>query len=76
MNMGFVVVMGIVAMGILTLALQNCQEAFWVRNKSRLSLTLNGIGTLLFIISSQPYAAAFLFVFLTIRVMILTKWKM
>jgi transcriptional regulator with XRE-family HTH domain len=71
----FVVVMGIVASGILTLALQNCQEAFWVKNKSKISLTFNGVGTLLFIISSQPYAAAFLFVFLAIRVRMLTKWQ-
>lgn len=71
----FVVVIGIIVSGISTLALQNCHEAFWVRNKSKISLALNAIGALLFIISSQPYAAAFLFIFLAIKVLMLIKWQ-
>ena len=70
-----VVVTGIIVSGILTLALQNCYQAFWVKNKSKISLALNAIGTLLFIISSQPYAAAFLFIFLAIKVLMLIKWQ-
>ena len=70
----FVVVIGIIVLGILTLALQNCYQAFWVKNKSKASLILNAVGALLFIISSQPYAAAFLFIFLTIKVLMLIKW--
>ena len=54
----------IVAVGILTLALQNCRCGFWVRSKSKVSLAWNAVGVLLFIIGTQPYAAAFLFVFL------------
>ena len=71
----FVVVIGIIVSGILTLALQNCYQAFWVKNKSKISLALNAVGALLFIISSQPYAAAFLFIFLVIKVLMLVKWQ-
>ena len=69
----FAVVIGIIAIGILTLALQNYRGAFWVRNKSMISLSLNAAGALLFIISSQPYAATFLFIFLAIKVVMLIK---
>ena len=71
----FVVIIAIIVSGILTLALQNCRQTFWVRNKSKLSLMLNAIGALLFIISSQPYGAAFLFIFLVIKVLMLVKWQ-
>ena len=71
----FVVVIGIIVSGILTLALQNCYQTFWVKNKSKISLALNAVGALLFIISSQPYAAAFLFIFLVIKVLMLVKWQ-
>ena len=71
----FVAVIGIIVLGILTLALQNCHHVFWVRNKSKVSLLLNTIGALLFIISSQPYAAIFLFIFLAIKVLMLIKWQ-
>ena len=69
----FAAVIGMTVSGILTLALQNCHHAFWVQNKSKLSLLLNTVGVLLFIISLQPYAAAFLFLFLTIKVLLLTR---
>ncbi|MBR3927462.1 MAG: helix-turn-helix transcriptional regulator [Clostridia bacterium] len=69
----FVVVIGIMVSGILTLALQKCDQAFWVKNKSILSLALNAVGALLFIISLQPYAAAFLFIFGIIKVLMLIK---
>ena len=70
----FVIVIGMILFGVLTLALQNCRRSFWVRNKSKASLSLNAAGVLLFIIGSQPYAAAFLFVFLAIKVLMLIKW--
>ena len=66
-------VIGIVVSGILTLAMQNCQQVFWERNKSNLSLAVNALGALLFIISSQPYPAVLLFLFLVIKVLMLTK---
>lgn len=71
----FAVVIGIILFGILTLAMQNCHQSFWVKNKSKISLVLNAVGALLFIISSQPYAAALLFIFLVIKVLMLVKWQ-
>lgn len=69
----FIVVIGITLLGVLTLALQNCRHALWTQKKHSLSLFLNAAGALLFIISLQPYAAAFLFIFLIIKVLILAK---
>ena len=69
----FVMVIGMVAFGISTLVLQNYRGAFWVRNKSILSLLINTATALLFIISAQPYAAAFIFLFLVIKVVMLIK---
>jgi transcriptional regulator with XRE-family HTH domain len=71
----FLAVLGMIVTGILTLTLQNKQDQFWFRYKSRISFTFNGVSTLLFIISSQPYAAAFLFIFLVIKVSLLIKWQ-
>ena len=61
--------------GVLTLALQNCRHSLWTACKTKLSLTLNALGVLLFIFSPQPYAAAFLFVYLTIKVLLLLKMQ-
>ena len=69
----FTVVAGLVTVGILTLALQHCPWKFWLNYKRKLSLLLGGLGTLLFIVSLQPYAAAFLFIFLCIKVLIFCK---
>lgn len=60
-------------LGILTLALQNCTRNFWVRSKTKISLFLNVVGVLLFMVSTQVYAAVFLFVLLIIKVSILLK---
>ena len=68
------VVIGMIAWGILTLTLQNCRQAVWERNKSKVSLAINAMGVLLFIIGSQPYAATFLFLFLAIKALMLVKW--
>ena len=69
----YVVVVGIIGLGILTLALQNCNLAFWAKNKRFFSLAANIIGVFLFIICSQPYAAGFMFLFLIIKVIMLIK---
>ena len=69
------VVLGMVTQGIAMLALQNCRQPAWVRWKQPLSLILNTLGVLLFIISLQPYAAAFLFTFLIIKGAMLLKWQ-
>ena len=57
--------------GILTLALQNCTAKMWLAGKSKLSLILNAVGVILFVVSRQPYAGVFLFVFLVIKAIIL-----
>jgi hypothetical protein len=60
-------------MGILTLALQNCQWVAWVKSKTMISLMLGAIAVLVFIVSSQPYAAVFAFVLLVIKALMLIK---
>lgn len=62
-----------IALGIMTLALQNYRQSFWYQNKSGLSLALSAAGVCLFIISQQPYAAVFVFVFLIIKALMLIK---
>ena len=69
----FAAVIAMTVMGILTLALQNCQAIAWVKSKTTVSLTLGAILLLLFMISSQPYAAVFAFVLLTIKALTLIK---
>lgn len=67
-------VLGLALWGVLTLALQNCQKEFWLRNKSKISLLLSTLGVLLFILGRQPYAAVFLFLFLAIKAFMLIRW--
>lgn len=69
----FAVTAGMVVWGILMLAMQNCRQTLWVQNKQKVSLLLSIAGALLLIISTQPYAAVFLFVFLAIKVIVLLK---
>ncbi len=69
----FAVVILLVVFGILTLAMQNCTCRLWVTVKRKLSLVLNALGVLVFTASLQPYAAVLLFVFLSIKVMMLIK---
>lgn len=59
--------------GTLTFALQNQTVGFWPRNKIRLSLFCNVAVSFLFILSRQPYAAAFALLFLIMKVLILSK---
>ena len=60
-----IAVIAMTAWGILTLALQ--------RNRGTVSLVLNGAAVLLFIMGSQPYAAAFSFLYPVIKVFLLVK---
>ena len=69
----FAVVISMIVTGVLILALQNCQAAAWIKSKTMVSLTLGAISVLLFIISSQPYAAVFAFTLLAIKALILIK---
>ena len=68
-----VIVIGMTALGVLTLALRNSNCVFWIQNKSKVSLLVNAIGVFLFIISQQPYAAVFVFAFLIIKALMLIK---
>ena len=69
----FAVVISMIIMGILILALQNCQCVAWSKSKTTISLILGAITVLLFMISSQPYAAVFAFALLVIKVLTLIK---
>ena len=70
----YAVVICIAVYGILTLTFQNCQKMFWVQNRDKISLIFNAVAVLLFIISSQVYVGAFLFIFLAIKALMLIKW--
>jgi len=61
--------------GLATLALQNCARAFWLRNKGWLSLLLNAIGVILFILGRQPYAAVFALALLMIKALLLLRQR-
>lgn len=69
------VIIGMIVTGLATLALQNCRHPLWTGGKSKLSLGVNALGALLLILCRQPYAAALLFVFLTIKAAMMIKWQ-
>ena len=62
-----VVIIVTALMGVITLAMQNCKALVWVKSKSVISLILGIILVMLFIISSQPYAAILAFVLLVVK---------
>ena len=71
----FAVVIGLIAFGVLTLALQACTAAVWAKTKTKtmLSLVLGAVAVLLFVIGQQPYAAVFAFSLLVIKAAVLLK---
>ena len=71
----FAVIISMSIMGILILALQNCQAMAWVKSKTIISLILGVIAVLIFTVSSQPYAAVFVFVLLAIKALMLIKCR-
>ena len=66
-------VSGIALCGALTLALRNCDAPLWGKTKSGLSLLLSLAATLVFIISSQPYAATLALALLVVKALTLSK---
>lgn len=62
-----------VVLGILILALQGVQAAAWTKIKIKLSLLVNTVAVLLFIISLQTYAAIFAFALLIIKALMLIR---
>lgn len=69
----FAAVLSNVAFGILMLALQNCRKILWLFCKHSVSLCLSALSVCLFVISRQPYAAIYVFLFLLIKVFLLIK---
>ena len=69
-----IIVFSMTVWGILMLALQDCQVSFWLQKKDKISLGLGAVGALLFMISRQPYASAYLFRILVIQALMLIKW--
>ena len=69
----FAVVIAICLMGIVTLALQNCEAKAWLKSKTVLSSVLGACAVLLFVITAQPYVAVFSFVLLMIKMLLLIK---
>lgn len=64
----WIIITGAIASGAFFLVLQDRYPAL-KKYQSKVSLTFNALGVLLLIISSQPYAAALLFVFLVIKLL-------
>ena len=71
----FIIVIATIIFGFLTITMQNCEFKFFVQYKTKISLILNIVGALTFIISLQPYAATLLFIFLIIKLFVLAKLK-
>ena len=69
----FVAVISTVLVGIISLSLQNCQAKAYLKYKNTISLLLGVASVLLFVISSQPYAAIFSFAPLIIKAILLIK---
>ena len=68
-----IAVFGTVLTGVATLALQAWNFTAWLQIKTPLSLSLGGFATVLFIASSQPYAAVFALALSVIKSLCLIK---
>ena len=71
----FDVVISLAVTGIATLALQGCKNTVWLRIKSPVSLILGTLAVLIFTLGLHPYAAAFAFMLLAIKVIMLIKYR-
>ena len=69
----YVIILVTIAWGILTLALQNYNNAIWIKCKRKISVFLSIIGALVFMASLQSYAELFVFMFLIIKGIMLIK---
>ena len=69
----WIVIICIMLSGILILLLQNIEKQIWIKTKYMLSLIVNSVGILIFIISTQPYAASFLFIIFAIKIIMIRK---
>jgi len=71
----YIVTFASILCGILTLSMQNCHILVWEKSKRLLSLIVNTVAVLLFIVTKVPYATVFIFVFLIIKALLLIKWN-
>lgn len=69
----FVVIISCVVLGVLTLVLLNKMGESAGKRNIIISLVLGAFGVIIFIVSLQPYAAAFVFMFLVIKALMLIK---
>ena len=69
----FLIIFATVFFGVLTLAMQNTEIEFFIKYKQKLSVLLSIICVVVFILSQQPYAALYVFVFLVIKALMLIK---
>ncbi len=70
-----IIIIALVICGVITLAIQNSSNRFWNQIKWKISLGFGAIGTLVFTIILEPYAAMFLLIFLVIKALMLIKWS-
>lgn len=68
----WLIIIAMIASGTAILLRKDAQSV-WMQHARKLSLLLGAVAVLLFIISRQPYAAAFAFVFLSIKTLMLLK---
>lgn len=64
-----------ILMGIVTLALQGAENPSWLKTKVPLSLAIGVSAVLVFIVSSQPYAAVLAFALLAVKITALMRSK-
>ena len=69
----FVLIFGAFAFGVVTLALQGCQNRFWQKSKVLISVIISALTSLFFVLTLQPYPAVFVLILLSIKASILMK---
>ena len=70
---GFIAVIGTAVFGVLTLAFQSFDAAWWLKSKNKISLAFSVFSVLLFTLCLHPYAAAFSLFLLAIKAFIMMK---
>ena len=65
--------LAMIALGVVEIALRDCQRTVWVQNKYKLSLAASAIALLVLVVSLQPYAAVFIFILLSVKAILMQK---
>ena len=71
----FLIIIAMAVFGVMTLALQNSDMDFMIKYKQKISVFLSVISVVVFILTQQPYAALYVFVFLAIKTFMLVKQR-